>query len=117
MSRFEKANAHFAVAYGVDHVTGTYCQVWLAPMEEQERAFVVIDNQGVYADTRAGRRARPGVIDWREVHELLATIRARFEQARGAGVHYPNIDAKTVADLFDLFGFPGMGAEVFRAFD
>lgn len=117
MSRFEKHNARFAVAYGVDHLTGAYCQVWAAPMEKQEHAFLIIDNRGVHAGDARPKGVEIATREWLAVNALLAEIRARFRQANDAGIAHPNIDYQTVARLFALFGFEGMESEVFRAFD
>ena len=126
-SRIERTspNGRFAVAFGVDHVTGPYCQVWLAPMDEQEGALIVVDNQGVrpppeheepvhaalaeMLDPEAG----VGVLRW------LRQTRRRFEVSAKVGNPYPNIDHHTVTRLFVLFGFPKsvIGREVWEAFD
>jgi hypothetical protein len=132
-SRIERRHGHFAVAFGVDHVSGPFCQVWLAPIDQvwlapidqQEGALIVIDNRGVSV---AGSGERGGIAFfralWRErirgerVNLLLEGVRARFAQAAAAGNPHPNLDHETATKLFRLFGFPeSIGAEVFAAFD
>jgi hypothetical protein len=121
-SRIERTSpdGRFAVAFGVDHVTSSYCQVWLAPIEEQEGPFIVIDNQGVrpfpggsFVRALDGDRATA-----ERVTRLLNSADFRFKQAAIAGNRSPNLDHETVTRLFVLFGFPdSIGAEVFEAFD
>lgn len=118
-SRIERTSpdGRFAVAFGVDHVTGSYCQVWRAPMSEQEGAFLILDNQGVGFDRRAALRELDADLLER-VRRFVAMVRARFAQAADAGNPYPNMDHGTVSSLFALFGFVGgLAQEVFDAFD
>lgn len=35
------------IAYGLDHATGPYVQIWATPADEQDAALVVIDNLGL----------------------------------------------------------------------
>lgn len=124
MSRFEKDGERFAIAWGVDHVTGTYAQVWLQPKDEQDGALIVIDNQG----PRPSGPDAPGVSELLHalypdrrraelVILLIESVRARFKQAAESGNRNPNVDHLTVAKLFALFGFEDMERAVFEAFD
>lgn len=111
MSRFEEKVGQYTAVYGVDHATGTYCQVWLNPTDERDCALIVIDNMGVRVELvygHDGRYLSP------EVTRFLEGVRARYRMSR---VQRPNIDAETVAKLFVLFGFPDMTDEISCAFD
>ncbi|HEY2510157.1 MAG TPA: hypothetical protein VGI39_04855 [Polyangiaceae bacterium] len=116
MSRVEKHNDRFAIAFGVDHVTSSYVQVWRQPMDKQEQPLIVIDNQGTrYSRLAAERMMPPGLVD--RAAGFLRSVEHRFARARARGVPYPNLDAETAAALFELFGFPDMLREVREAFD
>ena len=53
MNRVEKHHDDFAIAFGVDDVTGAFVQVWRAPMDKQDGAFLIIDSLGVHFDPYA----------------------------------------------------------------
>ena len=43
MSRAEIQGEQFTMAFGIDHATGPFVQVWVSPADEQDCAIVVID--------------------------------------------------------------------------
>lgn len=113
-SRIERTHGRFAVAFGVDHVTGPFCQVWLAPIDSQEAALIIVDNQGVRSE--GWERECPA--SHQAVERWLRETRSRSDAARRIGNPYPNIDHQTVTRLFLLLGFPEeIGREVWEAFD
>lgn len=120
-SRIERTSpdGRFAVAFGVDHMTGAYCQVWLAPIDEQERALVVIDNEGVRPFGGSLLRALDAERERADrAFRFLQAIDLRFKQAAAAGNRRSNLDHETVTRLFCIFGFPeSIRGEVFEAFD
>lgn len=96
------------VCWGVDHATGTFCQVWAQPHDEQDEPLVTIDNLGVRSIAKA---LKP------EVNAFLNSVKARFQAAKAQGNFYPNVDEETVAQLFAFFGFHHMRAEIHVTFD
>lgn len=114
-SRIERAHGRFAVAFGVDHVTGPYCQVWLAPIDEQESALIIVDNRGVQAE---GWKRELGA-SHQAVERWVRGVAVRHKQAVESGNRYPNIDHATVSSmLVHILGFPpSIIREVFEAFD
>lgn len=118
VSRVEKHNEHFAIAFGVDHVTGAYVQVWRAPMESQEGAFLIIDSDGVHVTRRNERPyPKPDPAPWDRVIRLPRASAPASSRRAARGIGRPNLDPETAAQLFELFGFPGMLREVMQAFD
>ena len=129
-SRLERTHGRFVAVWGVDHVTGPFCQVWLAPIDHQEEALIVVDNQGVRPSPGDPRGLAASLTSLKDIAELLEPDAAervfrwlrettrRFEVSRKVGNPYPNIDHHTVTRLFRLFGFPeSIGREVWKAFD
>jgi hypothetical protein len=108
VSRFTKRNEQYEIAWGADHVTGSFCQVWHLPSQDDEPA-ISIDNMGLVQGKCA---AVPHA-----VAVLLRQVEARFAQARARGIANPNIDHETVTRLFELLGFKDIAREVFAAFD
>lgn len=110
MSRAEFFNKEWMVAFGADHVCGSWVQIWEQPHDEQDTPLVDINNSGVnvYGDTQKlpemARKYLDGVV-------------ARYEYARLGGNMYPNIDADTISTLLAKVGFPGMSKDVYRVLD
>lgn len=50
MSRKEIVGQQFTLAFGVDHHTGPFLQLWKNPAEDQDGAFIRVDNTGVMVD-------------------------------------------------------------------
>jgi len=115
MGRIEKSNEKFMVAFGADHATGSFLQVWHQPHAEQDGAFVVIDANGVAIDDHYPIRVEDilGASAWR----YLTGIRERFTYARANGNTRPNLDAETMTIFLVKLGFVGLGKEVHAALD
>lgn len=115
MSRVEKENANFMVAFGADSTTGSYLQVWHQPHEMEDGAFIRIDNLGVAVedDRPIATEDIIGASAWR----YLMNIKERYQFARGHGNPAPNVDADTIAVFLAKLGFPGCGKEVRAALD
>ena len=115
MSRIEKENDKYMVAFGADHATGSFLQVWHQPHELEDGAFIRIDANGVAFDDD-----RPISIEdilgesaWR----YLTGIKERYALARRNGNTRPNLDAETMLIFLTKLGFTGLGKEVRAALD
>jgi hypothetical protein len=115
MSRIEKNNNKFMVAFGADPTTGSYVQVWHQPSEAQDGAFIRIDNQGVALDDE--QPVSIEAIIGRSAWTYLMGIKKRYELAFHYGHPRPNIDAETASIFLTKLGFVGLGREIHAAFD
>lgn len=115
MSRVQKENANFMVAFGADSTTGSYLQVWHQPHEMEDGAFIRIDNLGVAIDDE--RPIAPEDILGASAWRYLMQIKERYQFARSHGNPAPNLDAETMAIFLTKLGFPGLGRDVRAALD
>jgi hypothetical protein len=115
MSRIEKANDKYMVAFGADHATGSYLQVWHQPYELEDGAFLRIDANGVAFDDDQPISIEDilGESAWR----YLEGIKARYQLARRGGNTRPNLDAETMSIFLTKLGFEGLGKEIRAALD
>jgi len=115
MTRIEKSNEKYMVAFGVDRVTGSFVQVWQQPHDEQDGALIRIDNQGVLLDEEQPIALEDiiGTSAW----NYLMGIKSRYEIAGRGGNNAPNIDYETASILLTKLGFPGLRREIHAAFD
>lgn len=111
MSRKEIVGEDFTIAFGVDHVTGAFVQLWENPAHEQDASFVKIDSYGVSLDDVNNN-----------VHQSMATylhqVLARIDQfKRTRPTERFNIDEQIVIDLARVAGgFPDISREVYQIF-
>lgn len=115
MSRIEKENNKYMVAFGADHATGSYLQVWHQPHELEDGAFIRIDANGVSLDEE--RPIRVEDIVGESAWKYLMGIKERYRLANGHGNARPNIDAETMSIFLAKLGFPGLGKEIRAALD
>lgn len=115
MSRIEKKNEKFAIAFGADGTTGSYVQVWHNPMDEQDGAFINVNNLGVSVDEDQPVTVKDiiGESAW----QYLMGIKVRYKLAKENGNPRPNIDYETASIFLTKLGFPGLKPEIYAAFD
>lgn len=114
MSRIEKNNDKFMVAFGADSATGSFVQVWHQPAEAQDGAFIRIDNQGVELDDE--QPVPVADIIGESAWKYLMGIKARYELAARGGNVAPNIDYETASVFLVKLGFTGLSREIHAAF-
>lgn len=110
MSRKNITGEKYDLAFGVDHATGPFVQVFLHPQSEQECAVVVVDNNGVdireevreyYDDFPAG------------VRKYLADLAVQYTKNP-----LGHIGEEHVIEIARLLGdFPDITSEVYEIFD
>lgn len=115
MSRIEKTNTKFMVAFGADPTTGSYVQVWHLPSETQDGAFININNGGVSIDEDQPVSVKDIIGD--SAWQYLMGIKTRFKLAKAYGNNRPNIDHETASIFLTKLGFTGLGREIHAAFD
>lgn len=111
MSRKEIVGEKFTIAFGVDHMTGAFVQLWENPSHEQDASFVNIDSDGVRLNDANGK-VDPAM------SACLRKVTSRFQQfnQNNPGVR-PNIDEQIVIDLAKVAGgFPDISREVYQIF-
>jgi hypothetical protein len=115
MNRIEKKNDKFAIAFGADGAMGSYVQVWHHPMEEQDGAFININNLGVTIDEDQPVSIKDiiGESAW----QYLMGIKVRYKLAKENGNSRPNIDHETASIFLTKLGFTGLKREIHAAFD
>ena len=110
MSRVEIKGDKFDIAFGVDHVTGAFVQLWVSPASEQDCSFIKIDSFGVEIDHNQVRGISA------QLRGYVQTQMKRFENWNRTG--RPNIDPEMVISLARYAGgFPDITQEVYRVFD
>ena len=112
MSRVEKEIEKYMAAFGVDHATGTFVQIWEQPHDDQDAPLVRIDNMGIWTPLDYEEKLSESVQDF------LNDIHQRYIYSKRHGNPRPNIDAGTVGRLLVMLGFdPEIEREVYRTFD
>lgn len=114
MSRIEKKNDKFAIAFGADGSLGSFVQVWYAS-DESDGAFININNFGVSIDQDQPVTVKDiiGESAW----QYLMGIKVRYKLAKENGNPRPNIDYETASIFLTKLGFPGLKPEIYAAFD
>jgi hypothetical protein len=112
MSRQEVIGENHTIAFGVDHATGAFVQLWSNPADRQDGAIVRIDSNGVYVDYASEQTFSPPLKDFCDD----TTTRFRAFQNDNPGVR-PNIGEQDVIALARIVGgFPDIAMEVYRVF-
>lgn len=111
MSRKEIVGEIFTIAFGVDHVTGAFVQLWNNPASDQDSALVVINSDGIsniYSDLNI-----TSTID-----RFLKATADRFQAFQNSRPgERPNITEDVVIDLARIAGgFPDITSEVYKIF-
>jgi len=112
MSRQEIVGEKFTIAFGVDHVTGAFAQLWANPTDEQDGALIIISSDGVNTDYEAEFDFSPQLKIW------LGTFVSRFKEfAKNNPGTRPNLGESDVISLAVVAGgFPDIAADVYRIF-
>jgi hypothetical protein len=115
MSRIERSNERFMIAFGVDRVTSAYVQVWAQPHEEQDTYLLAIDNLGVHLSRTEEEPAIPLITNMlngtdflERVCRLVTQFERRFSDAKRAGNPYPNLGVSDILEVAQVFGFRGV---------
>ena len=113
MSRGEIGGDKYTIAFGVDHVTGAFVQLWVNPIDEQDCAAVIIDSFGVRVEEE-----QMSALDEKTLR-YVDEQRKRFEIWHKSGRSgLPNIDTDVAIGLAkSIEGFPDITTEVYKAFD
>lgn len=113
MSRIDIKGEKFDLAFGVDHVTGAFVQLWVKPANEQDASIAKIDSFGVSIE----QEGTNSVLS-KEVLDYLNHQEDRFKAYQAFGKPgRPNIDEHVVIDLARVVGgFPDISHEVYRVF-
>lgn len=110
MSRKNIAGETYDLAFGVDHATGPFVQIFLHPQSEQECAVVVVDNNGVDIREEA-----------REFYdEFPVGVRTYLAELAASYSRNPlgHIGEEHVIEIAKLLGdFPDITSEVYEIFD
>ena len=115
MSREEVIGEKYMIAFGVDHATGAYAQLWELPHEDQDCALIRVDSNGVdhiYSLEDGSDPMTP------ELKRYVDATVKRFEQfsAANPGTR-PNISEVDVIHLARIAGgFPDISAQVYKIF-
>lgn len=111
MSRVDVSGEIFDLAFGVDHATGAFVQLWVKPANDQDCAIVKIDSFGVQVDEEQSTHLNTGV------KEFLKQQEKRFVEWRVRDSR-PNIDEQMVIRLAALAGgFEDITKQVYETFD
>jgi hypothetical protein len=96
MSRAEYSNDHYEFAFGVDHATGPFLQVWDKTLEQLEPVVNVdwfsVRTHNLTPNTPLSRR--------------VDTLFKAFEQAKKMGINAPNMAEEHVWHIAEVLGFP-----------
>lgn len=113
MSRVDIKGEKFDLAFGVDHVTGAFVQLWVKPAIEQDASIAKIDSFGVKIEAEGLNGVLP-----KAVLDYLKHQEDRFKAYRAMGKPgRPNIDEQVVIDLACVVGgFPDISQQVYRVF-
>lgn len=114
MSRVNIQGEKYELAFGVDHATGAFVQLWVKPTDDKDCAAVVIDSKyGVNVD----KYQIPQLST--EILRYVEQVNARIESAGVAQkVRQVNIDERVVIDLARIAGgFPDITRDVYQIFD
>jgi len=112
MSRKEIVGQVCTIAFGVDHVTGAFVQLWNNPAHDQDCAFVVIDSNGIRIDNEDGSPIP------RATNMYLQTLQKRIDAFRHQklGQRF-NLSETDVVDLAKAVGgFPDIAPQVYKLF-
>lgn len=112
MSRINVEGEKFELAFGVDHVTGAFVQLWAKPAIDQDAAIVIIDSRGVQIDEEQMKLLDDSVLRFLDKQKERF---ARWKQQKRVGL--PNIDEGLVIDFAKCVGgFPPITHDVYRVF-
>lgn len=112
MSRKEIIGEKFTIVFGVDRVTGAFVQLWVNPAEEQDKAIIVIDNNGVSMDRQAEQTLTADILLY--LTNTLQRFRRFWDANPG---QRPNLGEQDVIALARVVGgFPDIAADVYRIF-
>lgn len=112
MSRTDIKGESFDLAFGVDHVTGAFVQLWVKPADDQDCAAVIIDSFGVVIDEEQKHHLNEPLL------QFLERQKQRFVQwKKDSGDFLPNISEQEVIQLAGYAGFPDIAKEVYSVFD
>ena len=112
MSRKEITGENFTIAFGVDHATGAFAQLWVNPADEQDAALIIVTGYQLDVDYEASFEF-PAPLR-RYCDQMAARIK-QFSKAN-PGVR-ANLGEQDVIDLARAAGgFPDIAAEVYRVF-
>lgn len=112
MSRKEIVGNVCTIAFGVDHATGAFAQLWHNPADDQDCAFVVIDSTGIRIDNE------DGPLIPRAANMYLQTLQKRIDAYRHQkpGQRF-NLSETDVIDLAKAAGgFPDIAPQVYKLF-
>lgn len=101
MSRKEWNNEQFQFVAGVDRVTGPFIQIWLQPVEDQDCAEVVIDNQGCRASG-----------SWQLLPPALTAFLRSQLWPKGR-----DLSADATITIASLLGFGNLSREIYALWD
>lgn len=115
MSRKEIVGKNYTIAFGVDHITGAFVQLWdtsLFPIDEQDCAFLVVDSTGIRVADEAGVNLTVRMARYlNEVEERFKQFKKYHPDQR------PNITENEVIDVAKIAGgFLDISKEVHEIF-
>ena len=112
MSRIDVNGEKFDLAFGVDHVTGAFVQLWVKPAIEQDVAIVIIDSHGVQIDVEQMKLLDDSVLMFLDKQKERF---AKWKKQKRVGL--PNIDEELVINFANCIGgFPPIAHDVYRVF-
>lgn len=112
MSREEITGEKYTIAFGVDHVTGAFAQLWLNPADDQDGALVRLDSDGVHLDSESEEPLDP------VIQRFVDNTITRFKQFKAMNPNdRPNIGEQDVIELARVAGgFDDIAMAVYHLF-
>lgn len=112
MSRKEIVGEKLTIAFGVDHATGAFVQLWKNPINDQDASIVKIDSFGISGNKKSKHLSE-------EVRVFLDQTQKRFDLFKqNRPSERPNIDEQIVIDMAKhAGGFPDIAKEVYQIFN
>jgi hypothetical protein len=102
----------FEFNYGVDGVTGLFCDCFLQPADEQDTYLFMINNTGVFLEQEARSILPPKVVALVEQYARRLGV-----QINVVTIGIQHIGADGVIDLAQSLGLPVNSREVFQNLD
>ena len=109
MSRFTAESDRYLMAYGADHILGSFVQVFDKQLDPDDQLVVDISNLGVELSSSESFNENQ--------KRVLDEIVNAFEAARKQGNQYPNIDAQRIHIVAVSFGIDVPLIEIYKALD
>lgn len=112
MFRQEIIGEKFTIAFGVDHVTGAFMQLWANPAAEQDGALIRIDGNMVDTDYEAEFEFEPRL---KRFLDEMVKRQGDFKKIKPG--ESANIGEQDVIELARAAGgFPDIAMDVYRVF-